>query len=153
MDDLGKSFDRMQEQIMRIVDIINKEHKAGYDFGTGDLLFPAEIHTIQAIGDNKNINITDLAKALQVTKPTVSERIKKLERIDLIQRKDSAKNMKEVIIELTARGWVVYNGHSETHRKILIHFQKYFGKNTATQIRKCQQAFAAYLEVIKKVKI
>jgi DNA-binding MarR family transcriptional regulator len=150
MNDLEKSFDRMLEQTLQIVDRFNKQHKKGHDFGSGDLLFPSEIHTIQAIGDHENINITDLAAALKVTKPTISERVKKLERIDLIQRQEAADNMKTVILQLTARGWIAYKGHKSHHKKMFTHFQKQFGSNTAGQIRKCQQAFAAFLDVMKQ---
>jgi DNA-binding MarR family transcriptional regulator len=150
MNNLEKSFDRMLEQLLQIVDRFNKQHKKGHDFGSGDLLFPSEIHTIQAIGDHENINITDLAAALKVTKPTISERVKKLERLDLIQRQDAADNMKIVILHLTTRGWIAYKGHETHHNEMFAHFQKQFGSNTPDQIRKCQQAFAAFLDVMKQ---
>ena len=150
MNNLEKSFDRMLEQLLQLVDKFNKQHKKGHDFGSGDLLFPSEIHTIQAIGDHENINITDLAVALKVTKPTISERVKKLERLDLIQRHDAVDNMKTVLLHLTARGWVAYKGHEAHHKKMFAQFQKHFGSNSAGQIRKCQQAFAAFLDVMKQ---
>lgn len=150
MNDLEKSFDRMLEQLLQIVERFNKQHKKGHDFGSGDLLFPSEIHTIQAIGDHKNINITDLAVALKVTKPTISERAKKLERLDLIQRQEAVDNMKMVILHLTVQGWIAYKGHEAHHKKMFDHFQKQFGSNSADQIRKCQQAFAAFLDVMKQ---
>ncbi len=140
----------MLEQLLQIVDKFNKQHKKGHDFGSGDLLFPSEIHTIQAIGDHENINITDLAVALKVTKPTISERVKKLERLELIQRQDAVDNMKTVILHLTARGWVAYKGHEAHHKKMFAQFQKHFGSNSTDQIRKCQQAFAAFLDVMKQ---
>lgn len=150
MKNLEKSFDRMLAQLIQIVDRFNKQHKKGHDFGSGDLLFPSEIHTIQAIGDHEDINITELAVALKVTKPTISERIKKLERLDLIQRRDAVDNMKTVILHLTARGWIAYKGHETHHSEMFAHFQKHFGSNTAAQLRKCQQAFAAFLDVMKQ---
>ncbi len=150
MNDLEKSFERMLEQLLQIVDKFNKQHKKGHDFGTGDLLYPSEIHTIQAVGDHENINITDLAVALKVTKPTISERVKKLERLDLIQRHEAVDNRKTVILHLTARGWIAYEGHAAHHKEMFAHFQKHFKSNSADQIRKCQQAFAAFLGVMKQ---
>ena len=140
----------MLEQILQVVDRFNKQHKKGHDFGSGDLLFPSEIHTIQAIGNHENINITDLAVALKVTKPTISERVKKLEQLELIQRQEAADNRKTVILHLTVRGWIAYKGHAVHHKRMFVHFQKQFGSNTADQIRKCQQAFAAFLDVMKQ---
>ena len=140
----------MLEQLLEIVDLFNKQHKKGHDFGTGDLLFPSEIHTIQAVGDHKSINITELALALKVTKPTISERVKKLERLNLIERQDAADNMKTVLLHLTDRGWQAYKGHEAHHKKMFDQFQKQFGSNASGQIRKCQQAFAAFLDVMKQ---
>jgi DNA-binding MarR family transcriptional regulator len=150
MNDLINAFNRMQEQVLQIVDIFNQNHRNGHDFGTGDPLFPAEIHTIQAIGNHNVINITDLAKISHVSKPTISERVKKLERTDLIMRKEAAGNRKEVLLQLTERGWIAYKGHEELHNKMFIHFHRHFGKDTANQIRKCRLAFSAYLDVINK---
>ncbi len=150
MNNLEKSFDRMLEQLLDIVDRFNKQHKKGHDFGTGDLLFPSEIHTIQAVGDHENINITELALALKVTKPTISERVKKLERLDLIERLEAVDNMKTVILHLTARGRIAYKGHAKHHKEMFAQFEKHFGSNSADQIRKCQQAFAAFLDVMKQ---
>ncbi len=150
MNDLEKSFDRMLEQLLQIVDRFNKQHKKGHDFGSGDLLFPSEIHTIQAIGDHEDINITDLAVTLKVTKPTISERVKKLERLDLIKRQEAVDNRKTVILHLTARGWTAHKGHAGHHKEMFAHFQKQFGSNSTDQIRKCQQAFAAFLDVMKQ---
>ena len=150
MKNLEKSFDRMLDQLLQIVDRFNKQHKKGQDFGSGDLLFPSEIHTIKAIGDHENINITDLAATLKVTKPTISERVKKLERLDLIQRQDAADNRKTVILHLTDRGWLAHKGHETHHKKMFAQFQEHFGRQTSDQIRKCQQAFAAILHVMKQ---
>lgn len=140
----------MLEQLLQIVDKFNKQHKKGHDFGSGDLLFPSEIHTIQAIGDHEDMNITDLAVTLKVTKPTISERVKKLERLDLIKRQEAVDNRKTVILHFTARGWIAYKGHAAHHKEMFAHFQKQFGNNSPDQIRKCQQAFAAFLDVMKQ---
>lgn len=140
----------MLEQVLEIVERFNKQHKKGRDFGTGDLLFPSEIHTIQAIGDHESINITDLAMALDVTKPTVSERIKKLERLGLVKRQDAVDNRKTVLLHLTDRGCIAHRGHAAHHRKMFDQFEQEFKSGTADQIRKCQQAFAALLDVLKK---
>ena len=149
MDDLKQSFDRMQKQVFEITEITHRQHKSGHDFGTGDLLYPAEIHTIQAIGDHDDINVTALSEKMNVTKATISERIKKLKRLELISAQNSETNLKEVILRLTERGRVAYDGHEAHHQAMYQHFMSCFGKNAARQLRKCQQAFTAYLDVLK----
>ena len=53
MKNLQQVFDRMQDTVLAIVDLINAGHKGGVDYGTGDRLSPVEAHTIQAVGDNQ----------------------------------------------------------------------------------------------------
>ena len=102
MSDLQKSFDRMQDKVLAIMDMINAGHKDGVDYGTGDRLSPVEAHTIQAVGDNQGLNLTALAQAMNVTKATMSERVKKLTRQGLLRKSKALDNRKEILITLAA---------------------------------------------------
>ena len=56
----------------------NELEKNPRDFGTGDLLYSSEIHTIQQIGYHESINLTMLAEKLGISKSGTSKHIKKL---------------------------------------------------------------------------
>lgn len=83
------------------------------DFGTGDLLYSSEIHTLQAIGDTSGINLTELSLKLDVSKSAVSKFVKKLFEKDLITKSKLHGNKKEVVFCLTEKGHTAYKGHKK----------------------------------------
>jgi len=103
---------------MKLFEEIEKTPK---DFGTGDLLYSSEIHTIVAIGKNPGSNMTELAMIMDITKGGVQKFLKKLLAKDLIYKTQLPDNKKEVIYGLTKKGNIAYKMH-ETFE------QKRFGK-------------------------
>ena len=60
----------------RLMELIYKTHKilqniesTPRDYGTGDLLYSADIHTVTAVAKNPGCNLTQLAESLIVSKP------------------------------------------------------------------------------------
>lgn len=92
--------------------------KAPRNFGTEDLLYSSEIHTVQAIGDNPNINLTGLAERLGITKSGVSKFIGKLLEKGLITKNKLINNDKEVVFNLTKKGNTAYLKHEEFSKEI-----------------------------------
>lgn len=91
----------------------NEFEKNPHDFGTGDLLFGSEIHTIQKIGYNQNINLTDLADKLNISKSAVSKFTKRLLNKDLITKTRKLNNDKEVVFNLTNKGLTAFTTHEK----------------------------------------
>ena len=151
MADLRDAFDRMQDHVLAIVDLINSGHKGGVDYGTGHLLSPAEAHTIQAVGDNQGLNLTSLARAMSVTKATMSERVKKLTRKGLLRKSKTLDNRKEILITLTEQGRLVQKGHEETHRKMFSLFAIHYGDKTEEQLELFNRAFSDYLALARSI--
>ena len=149
MDDLRDAFDRMQDHVLAIVDLINSGHKGGVDYGTGHRISPAEAHTIQAVGDHQGLNLTTLARVMNVTKATMSERVKKLARQGLLRKSKGLDNRKEILITLTEQGRLVQEGHEETHRKLFRFFASHYGDRTAEQIELFSRAFSDYLALAR----
>ncbi len=151
MDDLQDAFDRMQDTVLAIVDRINAGHKDGVDYGTGDRLSPIEAHTIQAVGDNQGLNLTALAGVMNVTKATMSERVKKLSRQGLLRKSKALDNRKEILITLTEQGRLVRKGHEAMHRKMLKLFASRYGDNTEKQLEFFNRAFSDYLALARSI--
>jgi len=151
MDDLQDSFNRMQDMVLAIVDLINAGHKDGVDYGTGDRLSPVEAHTIQAVGDNQGLNLTALARAMNVTKATMSERVKKLSRQGLLRKSKALDNRKEILITLSEKGRLVQKGHEETHRKMFKFFASHYGDQTQEQLEIFNRAFSDYLTLAQSI--
>ena len=81
------------------------------DYGTGDLLYASEIHTIVAIGRNPGSNLTRLAELLGVSKPAAFKFVRKLAASKYIQRGYLPDNKKEVSFTLTEKGKEALSAH------------------------------------------
>ena len=151
MNDQPDAFDRMQDLVLAIVDMINIGHKDGVDYGTGDRLSPVEAHTIQAVGDNQGLNLTALAKAMNVTKATMSERVKKLTRQGLLRKSMALDNRKEILITLSEQGRLVQKGHEAEHRRMFKLFASHYGDRTEEQLELFNRAFNDYLALARSI--
>ncbi len=83
------------------------------DFGTGDLLFSSEIHTLVSVGDNPGANLTELSEKMDITKGATSKFLKKLLDKELIVKKKLPDNQKETLYWLTSKGKIAYDGHAK----------------------------------------
>ncbi|MBU1276238.1 MAG: MarR family transcriptional regulator [Proteobacteria bacterium] len=82
-----------------------------HDYGTGEKISAAEIHAIEAIGRNRGINVTGLARILVVTKGAVSQIVKKLEDRGYVAKFKAPDNDKEVLLKLAPRGKTAIAGY------------------------------------------
>ena len=112
-----------QEQLMqliqgfvRIMNKFNAGEKKPLDYGKDiGLLYRAEVHTIEAIGDNPGINVTELALYLGVTKGAISQVIDKLVKKGLVDKSMPSPGVNEVALNLTEKGTLVHVKHKEYH--------------------------------------
>jgi len=74
-----------------------------------------ELHAIQAIGENTQINITDLGAYFGVTKSAASQMVSKLARKGLVEKESSAHSNKELRLTLTSLGWRAFELHEKFH--------------------------------------
>ncbi|WP_160673121.1 MarR family transcriptional regulator [Clostridium sp. C8-1-8] len=96
----------------------NRSEKKPKYYGTKDLLYRSEAHTIEAIGKNNKINVTELAQYLGITKGAVSQMVDKLIKKGMVHKKLVSDTENEVSLELTEKGVIVYNGHEEYHKEL-----------------------------------
>jgi DNA-binding MarR family transcriptional regulator len=101
-------------KILHLYSVIGRKPK---DYGTGDLLYFTEIHTITMVGKNKEINMTQLADMMGVTKGAISQTIRKLVHKNLIFKSNST-NKKEFNLSLSEKGNIVYKGQEIFQREI-----------------------------------
>lgn len=117
----------------RIMNKMCRSENLPRDFGTGDLLFPSEIHTLCVIGSLPGMKITDLSGRPGVTKGAVSRIAKKMEEKGLIEKYQEPGNNKEIRLRLTLIGKKAYLGHEEYHKKAFGQIQKEMVKLTREQ--------------------
>jgi DNA-binding MarR family transcriptional regulator len=105
------------ERWVRIMNKMSRSESLPRDFGTGNLLFPSEIHTLCVLGTMPGIRITDFSVRLGVTKGAISKIAKKMEETGFIEKYRKPGNDKEILIRLTPKGKKAYRGHEEYHKK------------------------------------
>ncbi len=101
-------------KILHLYSIISKKPK---DYGTGDQLYFTEIHTISMVEKNKEINMTQLADIMGVTKGAISQTIRKLVNKNLIIKSNS-NNKKEFNLKLSEKGNIVYKGQESFQKEL-----------------------------------
>ncbi len=106
----------------RVLNKMNKLEKKPRNYGTDHLLYGSEIHTIEAIGHNSGISVTELADLQGVTKGAVSQIIQKLEKKDLIIRMKSMNSEKQVFLKLSESGNLAFSAHDDFHEKVFPEF-------------------------------
>ena len=82
------------------------------DYEIGYPLYRSEIHTIDFIGRHPDLNISELAEEMGMTKSAASQIIAKLNRKKLVVKK---RDKKEVYIYLSDEGIRAFNGHKKYH--------------------------------------
>ncbi|MGL4607855.1 MAG: MarR family transcriptional regulator [Eubacteriaceae bacterium] len=76
------------------------------------LLYPSEMKALEVIGTTPEINLTQLAKKLNISKSAVSKCTSKLLEKRMITKERSLTNVREVIFMLSENGQLIYSQRS-----------------------------------------
>jgi len=101
-------------KILHLYSVIGRKPK---DYGTGDLLYFAELHTIGMVARNDEVNMTQLSEIMGVTKGAISQTIRKLVHKNLILR-TNINNRKEVNLRLSEKGRIVLRAQESFQKEI-----------------------------------
>ena len=112
-----KSYNNIIRLYFSSLKSFDEIEKTPKDFGTGDLLYGSEIHTVVAIGENPGSNMTEIARIMDITKGGVQKFTKKLLAKDLIYKTRLPDNKKEVIYGLTKKGNIAFKMHEEFEQR------------------------------------
>ena len=128
--------------ILHLYSVINRKPK---DYGTGDLLYFTEIHTIAMVGKNREINMTKLADMMGVTRGAISQTIRKLTGKNLII-KSNTNNRKEYNLRLSERGLKVLKGQESFQKEIFAFAGTLYERAGANDVELVKRLFAAIAE-------
>ncbi len=106
------------QECLKIVNKYNNLDKKVRSYGTDELLYPSEIHVIDAIGMSKDMTTTKLAAKLGITKGGISQITSKLIKKNLISKKDGD-GLNEVYLILTDKGITAYQAHIKLHEPMV----------------------------------
>ncbi|MEA5082556.1 MAG: MarR family transcriptional regulator [Lachnospiraceae bacterium] len=118
-------FRSMSQLTERIIHKYTQAEKQKRYYGSDILLTRAEIHTIEAVGNQQGINVTTLAKKLGITKGATSQMIYKLVDKGMVVKTVSPNSDTEVCLNLTSAGTVAFEEHRRYHAE---HDSKFFSQ-------------------------
>lgn len=135
-------FAKYMEKQEMLSKLTEDEKLHGYNY--------SEIHTINAIGDLTEPNVTEIARSMNVTRGAISKITKKLLEQNLIEAYQKNGNKQKVFFRLTKQGQYLYDEHKKRHNLWLKRddaFIKQFDPKTIEQIEQFMRAFNDYLEI------
>ena len=109
----------------------------------------SEIHTIAAIGDLKEPNVTQIASYMNVTRGAISKITKKLLEQNLIESYQQEGNRQKIFFRLTKSGQFLHDEHEKRHNLWLKRdddFIRQFDPGTLKQVERVMKEFNDYLE-------
>jgi DNA-binding MarR family transcriptional regulator len=108
------SLEVLSHQLAEFYDkMASWEHSIVKDSG----LSPAQIHTVEIIGHNKDMRMKELAERLGVTTGTLTVGVDKLEKLGLVERKPHKSDRRSWLIVLTGEGEKMYEQHHKFHQQ------------------------------------
>jgi DNA-binding MarR family transcriptional regulator len=109
-------FHEMMETIYKHSRIMSAYESIPRQYGTEDEIYMVEAHTINLIGDKIQTNITELAELTNKTKGALSQMVERLIKKEMVTKSKNPLDNREVIIQLTDKGKIVYEYHKELDR-------------------------------------
>ena len=118
--DRKNTCEEIVELFIRLANKYKAMEKIPVDYGVGNDLYHSERHLIDQIGNYPDMNITELAKFIGVTKGAISQTVKKLEKKGVVLRYKGRENDKEVFLDLTTTGKEIYKKHKAVNQESII---------------------------------
>ena len=129
-------------KILHLYSVIGRKPK---DYGTGDLLYFSELHTIAVLARNDDVNMTRLAEIMGVTKGAISQTITKLAHKNLIV-KTNMNNRKEVNLNLSGKGRKVLKAQKSFQKEIFTFAGSLYEKAKPQERETVRRLFVAIAE-------
>ena len=108
----------MEEIIAKLSAYMSRmEEEAKEQFNFKDLTL-TQMHYLEMISELKNPNLTELAVAMKLTKPTITVLVDKLIEKELVYKVQSDADRRSTHLHLTERGKLINQMHEYAHRRI-----------------------------------
>lgn len=142
--------DLVREMSRRLFRILNKHSRLEAmpaRFDEGIEITHRELHVIQAIGERKGINITELGSHFGITKSAASQMVTKLVNKGFVKKESAAHSNKELQLAPTELGWKAFRIHEKFHEQHMADIVARLGAFTLSQIATA----SVLLEVMENV--
>ena len=102
----------------KLINLYNSTQKKPRTYAGGLVLYPAQAHMLEIIGNAEGIDQSEIAGEYMITKGAVSQIISFLYENDLILKKPSQKGGRSVGLYLSERGKNVFAEHRALHSRM-----------------------------------
>jgi DNA-binding MarR family transcriptional regulator len=110
---------RLMENLYAVERIVTAMEKEPKYYGTEELLYANEVHTLKMVAQQEGITQKELTEMMLRTKGATSVMIKKLEKKGLITREEDEKDARALRLYLTEKGKRVHQCHLEYDEKVI----------------------------------
>ena len=135
------------QKLGRLILQLQRLEREPRSFGDAGVLTPSEIHTIDAIGCDEGVLMSNLASRLGVTKGAVTQLVTRLERKELVKRTSHPNDSRAVIVLLTEKGKVAYHVHEALHQTF---YDQLSSQLTKEEIAIFEKGVEKLIEILKK---
>lgn len=123
------------------------------DYGNGDKMNMAQIHTLSLIADNPGISVSGVSKMWNRTLSAASQNINKLVKKNLIEKKKESGNRKTVHLYVTESGQKLSDMHKAYDRKELTKVAEVLLKtHTMDELKTALQVIETGITLVEKNK-
>ena len=133
----AKAIERVLHKYMQLEEI-------PFTYGDGIKLTQREIHVIDSIGTNPDINMTQLAEMHGITKGAVSQMIYRLLDKGYVEKVPAPEDDRELRMILTPSGRAAYEAHREYHAKRSGGFMDILNSMDASEFAALQHVLASF---------
>ncbi|MCC8163803.1 MAG: MarR family transcriptional regulator [Lachnospiraceae bacterium] len=113
-----KKFQHLIDEIYEAARIDTYNNISPKNYGTGDLLYSNEVHTLKLIAENEGLNQNELAEKTYRRKGTVSVTVDKLESKGLIEKRVDLEDRRRSCLFVTEKGRLVHEKHADYDNEI-----------------------------------
>lgn len=111
---------------------MEEEAKEQYNLNELTLI---QMHYLEMISELKNPNLTELAMAMKLTKPTVTVLVDRLIEKELIYKVQSDEDRRSTHLHLTERGKLINQMHEYAHRRMAEEIGKKINPDETVQLK------------------
>ena len=86
-------------------------------YGSDEMLYLSEVHTIHYIGENAGINLNELAEITQRSKGATSSMVDSLIKRELVIKERDPNDSRRIMLALTKKGEAFYEHHEALDKK------------------------------------
>lgn len=111
-------MDKLEEMIAKLSAYISRmEEEAREQYNFKDLTI-TQMHYLEMISDLENPNLTELAMAMALTKPTITVLVDKLIEKEFVYKVQSDADRRSTHLHLTAKGKLINQMHEYAHKRM-----------------------------------